>query len=278
MTTTWHRLIPVVWLTACHPTLPAEPRPTPPPVPLPVLDFFTPNPLIPVGEPEQSPKPTPQSINPPAQSPKPRPATGRYAWQSTLWYSAKLRPDWIGRLDKVISRSLLYRQRYEQIEGMRDNGVPWFVVAGLHERESSQSFARHLHEGSPLTGRTRYVPAGRIPHIAPPYTFEQSAEDALYVLKDMDSTRWDDLNESLQRIEAYNGLGYQKYHRDVSSPYLWSGTSHHSRGKYTSDGKFSHTAIEQQIGVAALILLMNERGITSYFPQDKTTNPLHTNQ
>lgn len=176
-----------------------------------------------------------------------------HSLQTGRWEAAAIRPEWVGRLDKVLSRSLLNRSRYEAIEASRPGGVPWLVIAGLHERESSQSWTKHLHNGDSLTGRTYRVPAGRIPGTPPPYTFEQSAEDALYVLKRLDRVNWRDLDTLLQTIEAYNGLGYQKYHPSIPSPYLWSGTTIYDRGKYVADGKFSATAFDAQIGVAALL-------------------------
>lgn len=212
-----------------------------------------------------APTPTPQPVKKATPvAPAIRNNGEKYGFQRYLWETATLRPEWIGRLDKTIARTMLNERRYRAIEAMRENGVPWFIVAGFHERESTQSFTRHLHEGSPLQYRTRNVPRGRLPNSKPPYTFEQSAEDALYILKDLHKTDWQILSEALQRIESYNGLGYQRHHRDVSSPYLWSGTSHYNRGKYVADGRFSKTAIDKQVGVAALLIRLNQRGIISY--------------
>jgi lysozyme family protein len=43
----------------------------------------------------------------------------------------------------------------------------------------SGNFNRHLHNGDPLTSRTVHVPAGRPKSGTPPFTWEQSAVDAL---------------------------------------------------------------------------------------------------
>lgn len=153
------------------------------------------------------------------------------------------------------------RDRYTAIEQMRPGGMPWHVVGGIHERESSRNFARHLHEGSPLIHRTFYIPKNRLPHPEPPYTFEQSAEDALYVLKSEQRVNWNDVDAALDAIEKYNGTGYRRFHPDVPSPYLWSGTLAYERGKYVADGRFSGTAIDKQPGVAALWLRMKQRGL-----------------
>jgi len=97
------------------------------------------------------------------------------------------------------------------------------------------------------------------------YTFEESAEDALYKLKDMESVNWSRCNDALYNIEKYNGTGYLRYHSDVNSPYLWSGTQHYRKGKYVADGRFSSAAIDKQLGTCSLLLRMQSRGISIGF-------------
>lgn len=183
-------------------------------------------------------------------------------FQEKRWHRANIRPEWKGRIDAAVDRYLSTKDRYTRIEKMRPApSVPARVIFVLHGRESTWSFRKHLHEGSPLTGRTRWVPKGRPRSGSPPFTFEESAEDALYKLKDMENWDWSDLHPLLQNIERYNGLGYQKYHKDVPSPYLWSGTSIYSRGKYVADGRFSRLAVDKQIGCAAILKRMLERDV-----------------
>ncbi len=196
------------------------------------------------------PRPTPVVVNPvPVPVPSPTPE------------SSQIRPEWVARLDVVISGIIRDRQRYVVIQNLRSGGMLWYFVAGIHERESSRNFTCHLHEGSPLTQRTFYVPKGRLPTPNPPYTFEQSAEDALYVLEREDLVEWSNMDSSLYAIEAYNGLGYRQYHPEVKSPYVYSGTNLYARGKYIADGRFSAITIDQQAGVYALYLRMKERGL-----------------
>ena len=185
-----------------------------------------------------------------------------------LWDSVEINGSQVFRIDKVIAMYLENKDRYTAIEKMRTGGVPAPVIFTLHGRESTWSFKKHLHEGSPLTGRTKWVPKGRPK--APPgngsvYTFEESAEDVLYKLKDLESQDWTKCNDTLYNIEKYNGLGYLKYHKDVNSPYLWSGTNHYYRGKYVSDGKFSRTAKDKQLGTCAILKRMSDRGIAIEF-------------
>ncbi|NJO64539.1 MAG: hypothetical protein HC836_42280 [Richelia sp. RM2_1_2] len=186
------------------------------------------------------------------------------ASQIEKWEKAKLRPEWHIRIDKCIFRTLKNKEKYEFIQNQKKNGLPWFVIAGLHERESTQNFNKHLHEGSPLSKKTQYIPKGRLPDKPPPYTWEESAFDALYTLKKLHKHDWQDLELMLELIEKYNGLGYRK--REINSPYLWSGTTIYERGKYIADGKFSYVAVDKQIGVAALLKRMEERDIISLAP------------
>lgn len=181
-----------------------------------------------------------------------------------LWASCEVKPSQVFRVDKAIAFFRDHEEKYEEIEGLRRGGVPAAVVFCLHGRESTWSFSRHLHEGSSLKGRTRYVPKGRpkkSPRNGSVYTFVESAEDALYVLKGLDRVEWGDLDTALHTIEKYNGTGYLRYHPDVNSPYLWAGTNHYVRGKYVADGRFSRTAVDKQLGCAAILKRMRDRGI-----------------
>lgn len=177
------------------------------------------------------------------------------------WEEARIRSTWLARLDKAVDRFRRDHNRYVAIERLRVNGMPAAVIFAIHGRESSWSFGKHLHEGSPLTRRTRWVPQGRPLKGKPPFTFIESAEDALYILKRMDRVRWQDREEALKAIEAYNGTGYLRFHPEVPSPYLWSGTTIYTRGKYVADGRFSKSAVDQQLGCAAILKRMRERGV-----------------
>lgn len=191
-------------------------------------------------------------------------AKGAEPDQKARWNAATINPAYSIALDVAVS---LYNQnahRYEKIELMRANGVPAAILFCLHQRESSGNFRCHPHEGSPLTGRTKYVPRGRLPYPDPPYTFEQSAEDAYYVVDRLDLVNWKDAQGALQGIESFNGLGYQKYHPDVPSPYVWNGLligGRATRGKYTGDGKFDRFAVDKQLGCAAILMRLREKGV-----------------
>jgi lysozyme family protein len=84
------------------------------------------------------------------------------------------------------------------------------------------------------------VPAGRPLAGHPPFTWEESAIDALMML---DLHTWRDWSPAGTAYvwEAYNGFGYRLFHPQVNSPYLWSFTTAYGPpeskgGKYIGDG------------------------------------------
>ena len=83
-------------------------------------------------------------------------------------------------------------------------------------------------------------------------TWESAAYDALEMKRKIMPEKWT-IEATLDFLEKYNGLGYRKYHKNVKTPYLWSGSQHYTKGKYVLDGKFDNDAVSRQLG-AALIL------------------------
>lgn len=150
----------------------------------------------------------------------------------------------VARITGIIHRNL---RAYEEIE--RSSGVPWRIIAAIHNMECSLNFERHLHNGDKLTARTVRVPAGRPIAGKPPFSFHDSAVDALA----MKFTGWTDwsIPAVLYKLEGFNGYGYRK--KGVNSPYLWSGSQHYAKGKYVSDGKYDPNAVSKQIGVALIL-------------------------
>jgi lysozyme family protein len=152
------------------------------------------------------------------------------------------------------------------------SNVPWYLVGIIHYRESGLDFGRHLHNGDPLTDRTRRVPAGRPLKGEPPFSFHESAVDALHY---SGMSRWRDwsLPGTLYRLEAYNGFGYRLYHPDVLSPYLWGRSYHYIRGGYARDGQWSDTYVNRQLGVAVLLRRMTELGLIAFDAVGSPTSP-----
>ena len=149
-----------------------------------------------------------------------------------------------------VAKSLVAaKARYQAVEAK--TGVPWFIIAVIHEREASQRWDTQLGQGDPLNRVSVHVPAGRGPF----KTWEDGAYDALvncapYTAKNKD---WS-AGSALTALEKYNGLGYAG--RGIPSPYVWSGTDQYKSGKYVHDGVFDPNVIDSQLGCAGLILSM----------------------
>ena len=185
-----------------------------------------------------------------------------------LWNACKLRPEKLSAVRREADRVVANRKVYEEIAG--ETQVPWWFVGLIHGMECSFSLAKHLHNGDSLKARTWQVPAGRPKEGSPPFTFVDSAVDALEYDKFAGKTDWP-LPMVLFRLERYNGFGYRKKF-GFASPYLWSYTSHFSSGKYVKDGVFDPNAISKQCGAAAMLRDLMERGIVSF--EEKTPEPV----
>ncbi len=185
--------------------------------------------------------------------------------EAARWQSAQVNPRSTIALDSAVALYQRTRSRYQTIEAMRPNGVPAPILFCLHYRESDNNFRCHAHEGSPLVHRTRDEPKGRLLSPNPPYTFEQSAEDAYYVCErpPLDRTDWHSPQAALDKMESFNGFGYRA--KGIAAPYLWSGTSLYHGGKYVRDGVFSRTAQDGQLGCAAILKRMIARGVVVSF-------------
>ena len=179
-----------------------------------------------------------------------------------LFDTCDIRASRMASVEQCVTAISGNRGRYEAVSAMT-GGVPWHVIAAIHNMESSLRFDKHLHNGDPLTARTKNVPAGRPKTGNPPFTWEESAADALSY-EGLD--RWTDwsLPGTLYKLEGYNGWGYRLYHPHVLSPYLWAASPHYTSGKYVSDGRWSDNAVSTQIGAAVILRRMAELGIITF--------------
>jgi lysozyme family protein len=179
-----------------------------------------------------------------------------------LFETAVIRADKKAEVGRMTDKIIANRAAYEAIE--QQTSVPWYFVGLLHAMECSLSFKKHLHNGDSLTAKTWQVPAGRPKSGEPVYSFEESAIDALEYDKFAGKTDWP-LAMMLYRLERYNGMGYRKKFA-IASPYLWSFTNHHVRGKYVADGVWDPNAISKQIGAAVMLRDLVNRQIVSFEP------------
>ncbi len=181
-----------------------------------------------------------------------------------LFNGCRIRPERLNEVESIIAKLQANKSRYQNVGG--GLGIPWFFVAAIHNMESSLSFAKHLHNGDPLTRRTIHIPKGRPKKGSPPFAWEESAEDALTMRGLGAQTDWS-LAGTLYQLEGYNGWGYRLYHSHVLSPYLWSFSNHYTSGKYTADGTWSDVAVSRQCGAAVLLRRMAEANLIDFSDQ-----------
>jgi lysozyme family protein len=80
-------------------------------------------------------------------------------------------------LQQIAKASIVNQTPYRAVKLL--TGVPWVVIAAIHSWQTNQTFRSHLLNGDPLTAKTTHVPAGRPLEGRPPFTWQQSAVDAL---------------------------------------------------------------------------------------------------
>ena len=143
-----------------------------------------------------------------------------------------------------------FRREYEKVGSLLN--IPWYFIGLIHGMESSFNFGLHLHNGDPLNLRTTHVPKGRPPaDVAdPPFAWSTSAIDALRLKNLQTRTDWS-LPAILFRLEQYNGFGYRR--RGLATPYLWSFSDRHTRGRFVRDGVFDPNAVSKQVGAAVML-------------------------
>lgn len=163
------------------------------------------------------------------------------------WRRMTIQAGHTNELNTIARKLLANKKRYEAV-GAKLGGIPWYFIAALHQRESSGSFTKNLHNGQPLGQVTTIEPKGRGPFS----TWEESAIDALK-LKGLEKIKDWSIERQAYQAEGYNGFGYRNYHPTVKSPYLWSFSNHYTVGKYIADGKWSSTQVDEQVGVMPLI-------------------------
>lgn len=161
------------------------------------------------------------------------------------WTSAKLVRDFSAAAKRLVAA----KPHYKAVE--KATGVPWFVIAVIHERESSQKWSGSLAQGDPWDQVSKHVPAGRGPF----KSWEEAAIDALVNCGPY-AARWKDWSAggAITLLEQYNGLGYAA--RGVPSPYVWAGTDQYVSGKYVKDGVYDPTVVDKQLGCAGLLKAM----------------------
>ena len=171
-----------------------------------------------------------------------------------LFNTCIIDPDKYPEIDTYVQKMDANLETYQAVSDVVN--VPWYFIAIIHCMEGSLNFKTHLHNGDPLRARTIHVPKGRPLSGRPPFTWQESAVDALTLEGFTAWTDWS-IPGILYCLEKYNGFGYRK--KGIYSPYLWSYSNHYKRGKFTNDGVFDPDAVSKQCGGAVLLRRMSEK-------------------
>jgi len=172
----------------------------------------------------------------------------RWPVYASQWDAITVLPNRAHEVRSTAVRLCAAKARYRQVEQI--TGVPWYMIAVIHEREASQNWNTQLAQGDPLHRVSTHVPRGMGP-------FASWEAGAVAALKHDGLDKVFDwrLEKLLFYLEAYNGWGY--YAHGAPSPYLWGATNIQRPGKYVADGVWSPRPLDQQIGCAALIKVMS---------------------
>ena len=183
-----------------------------------------------------------------------------------LFDTAVINENRYSEIDRYVKKITANRATYAAVGDPLN--IPWYFIGIIHCMECGLNFKTHLHNGDPLTQRTVQVPKGRPFTGNPPFSWEESAKDALIIEK---FTAWKDwsIPGMLYCFERYNGIGYRR--KGIHSPYLWSYSNNYSSGKYTADGIYDPNAVSRQCGAAVLLRRMCEKQIIQIDDMDRIT-------
>ncbi len=172
------------------------------------------------------------------------------------WANAKPTRDFTTVARRLIEPAA--KVKYQAVA--KRTGVPWFIIAVIHEREASQRWDASIAQGDPWNKVSVHVPKGRGPF----KSWEDAAFDALVYCEPKAAFNHDwSPGGALTKLEEYNGLGYAA--KDVPSPYIWAGTDQYRSGKYVADHVYDPNVIDSQLGCAGLLLAMSTMDLTVKF-------------
>lgn len=130
------------------------------------------------------------------------------------------------------------KDKYEALA--KKTHVPAKLIAAIHWRESGGNFNKKLRDGTSLGGQSFDVEAVSV-------LKEFSSVISKYGI-DENTT---DMAACAAFAEKWNGLGYSN--KGKNSPYVYSGTSEYTAGKYVQDGVYDASVKDKQLGVVALL-------------------------
>jgi lysozyme family protein len=164
------------------------------------------------------------------------------------WDTMQIKPGRGKELAGFVKRAMAGKVRYQEVEA--ETYVLWWIIAIIAERESGQDFSRSLVQGDHWNRRSSNEP------ISGPFPSWKAAAEWSLHHEHMDIVKDWRLEKALYYFEADNGWGYYKH--GLPSSYVWGATTIQRPGKYTSDGHWSASTWDTQLGCAAMLrVLMN---------------------
>lgn len=177
------------------------------------------------------------------------------------WDEMHMRADRLSAFNATAKRLYTGKDQYVAIQSA--TGVPWPVVAVIHEREAGgpPHWDKQLGQGDPLDKVSRHDPQGRGPFYSHDAdlplqgAFYRAALDALIDCAPH-AAKWMDwsMGGTCTILEEYNGLGYAAH--GVPSAYVWSGTDQYVSGKYVADHDYRPGVVDVQEGCAPILASM----------------------
>lgn len=178
---------------------------------------------------------------------------GSLDYYKRLYETVEIIPAKLDQVRRETTRIMTGLTAYKTVEAK--TGIPWVFPACIHELEADCNFRLQILNGEPWDRVTHLVPKGLGP-------WGSWADATVYALKPLDEISDWTVQQCLLQWERWNGGGYRR--RGLNSPYLWAGCNHGvGVGYYTSDGKYSATAVSKQIGAGVLLWYLKHRYTTS---------------
>jgi lysozyme family protein len=236
------------------------------------LDRPLPGPATPAGPttPDRPPTEPPLPTQPPASGGvvaglPPIGATKKFELlgpEYEAWFAAlTIRPENLSQVTFAVNQLIGNKSDYQKAAQATNDKLPWGFVGVIHGMECSFNFAGHLHNGDPLIHRTTHVPKNCPVNGTPPFSWQDSAVDALTLKGFKQETNWS-IPRMLYLLEKYNGFGYR--FEQLPTPYLWSFSNLYSKGKYVADGVFDPEAVSKQCGAGVMLKALQNRGVSLF--------------
>lgn len=178
------------------------------------------------------------------------------------WFAAlTIRPENLTQVNFAVKQLIGNKANYQKAAQATNDKLPWAFVGVIHALECGFNFAGHLHNGDPLIHRTTHVPENCPANGTPPFSWQDSAVDALTLKGFKQETNWS-IARMLYLLEKYNGFGYR--FKQLPTPYLWSFSNLFSKGKYVRDGVFDPEAPSKQCGAGVMLKTLQNRGVSLF--------------